>query len=273
MDPDFSHLYNAYPDYGDNWGLLSQLQHFDRFGCRDARDRIYALLGLHHEHDFQPDYSKSVREVYLAFAEYVVNKGKAVPLLLCAASRPRRSDVEPDWPSWVPDWRVPLSHDEYTETYELRGFVSQSLDSLWQRTPDHGTTAYLDTAHQKASTRMPIASGWQIDTVLLGEEHMHHTSDRLHGWLNTATGKRAYGPLHARQGDIICQFGMTALPFIFRVADVDNRTVRLVGGCTPLNRTWEHYNASSLWYEWENKFPGLPAWTPAQFLLSEFRIV
>ena len=78
----------------------------DSFGfeATDPRDKIYSLLGLLHETDrvaLTPDYSKSVRQVYIEIARHVLRKN--INMLCLNTNSPFH-----DLPSWVSDWSYPL---------------------------------------------------------------------------------------------------------------------------------------------------------------------
>jgi hypothetical protein len=84
--------------------------------CMDARDRIFALLGLAtdvsaEDRDFvYPNYSLSVEEVYQRFARWCILEKRDLDILSCAQNYEAPSNLA--LPSWVPDWsRHSHSHD------------------------------------------------------------------------------------------------------------------------------------------------------------------
>ncbi|KAK5675619.1 hypothetical protein LTS10_011719 [Elasticomyces elasticus] len=85
---------------------------FDRFGCHDDRDRIYALLGVHGPPGLRPDYSLSVEDAYYHVAEAFVRHEGLGAILWQAAGRARHAYSRGDdghsgsLPAWVPDWRI-----------------------------------------------------------------------------------------------------------------------------------------------------------------------
>ena len=65
----------------------------------DPRDKLYALLGLAEEMDFEPDYGVSVLEVYRMFVEACIERSGTLDVLSCV-------DIgsNSDMPSWIPNW-------------------------------------------------------------------------------------------------------------------------------------------------------------------------
>jgi len=101
---------STYPDQV----FLDLLNHSRGLECSDPRDRVYAYLGHPLARDYPgrelivvPDYTKSVREVYLDLGVQLVNKHGY--RLLSAVEHDDQSLWE-DMPSWVPNW----SGAEYT---------------------------------------------------------------------------------------------------------------------------------------------------------------
>ncbi|KAI1118645.1 heterokaryon incompatibility protein-domain-containing protein [Nemania sp. NC0429] len=104
--------------------ILRLLSLFDGTDCADARDRIYALVGVASDVVFDNteaqgtggkipiciDYTQNVDQVYKDFAMAVVNAGRSssyVRLLIETNRRSNDSHTE-EWTSWVPDWRLPI---------------------------------------------------------------------------------------------------------------------------------------------------------------------
>lgn len=92
--------------------ILEFIQQCNDLRCSDDRDRVHALQGVHMLLSpkideclvINPDYSRSVADLYHDFACQRAEAGEVVPLLTCAFSRRRSGPYEsPNWPSWVPD--------------------------------------------------------------------------------------------------------------------------------------------------------------------------
>ena len=98
------------------------LDHARAFDCRDAKDRVFALLAIFNCGRATPleiDYSKSEAEVYIAFARYCLQNDITIDILSLAGTA--NHSFIPDslnLPSWVPDWRFPFR----SATDTLNGF-------------------------------------------------------------------------------------------------------------------------------------------------------
>jgi hypothetical protein len=118
-------------------GFLGIVNMLSSYNCTDDRDRLFALYTM--ASDIQPtshllqsldedthgglfgshtkplskicmdiDYSLDTRQTYQAFAAACIAANRGLPLLHCVLSR-QYAFSSPEWPSWVPDWRVPPS--------------------------------------------------------------------------------------------------------------------------------------------------------------------
>jgi hypothetical protein len=81
--------------------LYSLLQRARANGATDARDKVFALLGIATEiGDLKADYRKSLKEVYVDTAWALIKTGGLSLLSVTQASH-----TGSELPSWVPDWR------------------------------------------------------------------------------------------------------------------------------------------------------------------------
>ena len=83
---------------------LLTLMYFSRFfHATDPRDHIYALLGIASDSDDfpEPDYRKTLEQVYKETASCFVQQGNGFLMLHLAGIRP----IDNRMPSWVVDWR------------------------------------------------------------------------------------------------------------------------------------------------------------------------
>jgi len=84
--------------------LLSLASYFCSNEATDDRDRLYGLTGLCTEnHGLDINYSWSVDEVYLRFAQSFIVRHKSLDIILFASLLTAIPDSL--LPSWVPDWR------------------------------------------------------------------------------------------------------------------------------------------------------------------------
>lgn len=107
-------------------GLLTLTRQFQ---STDPRDRVYAILGLPHQDRaltmfIEPDYTKSVEEVYFEAAQRILMSANPMKLLGAVQHGPSL-DAEQDssLPSWVPQW-----HRLYTHRLEAAG-ISNMYDA------------------------------------------------------------------------------------------------------------------------------------------------
>ena len=85
--------------------LLYLLCVFSESKVSDPKDKIYALLGLATDKvGIEPDYNKSVEEVYIDTAKKIITSSGNLDLL--NASGIFTEGTGHDLPSWVPDWTV-----------------------------------------------------------------------------------------------------------------------------------------------------------------------
>jgi len=86
-----------------NNSLFEMLCHSINSHCLDPRDRIYALLGIvsgwEMELGIVPNYTASVRDVYIDFAVRYMKTGDSLQLMHLCGLR----ELQAGWPTWVPN--------------------------------------------------------------------------------------------------------------------------------------------------------------------------
>lgn len=102
------------------------------FHCEDQRDKVYCLLGTAIDatrYGIEPDYSRSLRDVYIDVAVRMLQHSTTLDLLTSVGTR--RSTSLLNLPSWVPDWST--DNDEWNGRHKpflLDAFESEQMDSL-----------------------------------------------------------------------------------------------------------------------------------------------
>ncbi|KAJ3533229.1 hypothetical protein NM208_g8078 [Fusarium decemcellulare] len=96
---------------GQKWEWVRDLRYnlLQTYLCKasDPRDLVYAFLGISDRcYGIYPDYSPqmSFQKVCTQLAHNIIRHDKNLDILQWA-NLSHRSPQDPDWPSWVPDWR------------------------------------------------------------------------------------------------------------------------------------------------------------------------
>ena len=104
-------LRNKYRD-DDGENVFHLLARFNGLHCSGPRDMVYGLLALSRsgEHEIPIDYSLTVKEVYQATANFIIERLEEMDVIYTLAG-PRfyghlDHKRQPNLPSWVPDWRL-----------------------------------------------------------------------------------------------------------------------------------------------------------------------
>ncbi|PMD54939.1 uncharacterized protein K444DRAFT_617389 [Hyaloscypha bicolor E] len=95
-------------------------------GCQttDARDKVFALLGLSSEKDqsvIRPDYTKSAVEIYTAVAKHLIRSEESLNVLMYF----KPSEL-PGLPSWVPDFNLSSASRTYVGETPGKGASADS---------------------------------------------------------------------------------------------------------------------------------------------------
>jgi hypothetical protein len=101
------------------WSMHRLIKVFRNRKATDARDKVYALLGMSMEDTrrlLKVDYSKDIKTVYTEAANAIIQThfgpGSNLDLILLARLTVCTcvEDDDGSWPSWVPDWRRHLEY-------------------------------------------------------------------------------------------------------------------------------------------------------------------
>lgn len=122
-------------DYGDPVAVSELMLKTSSCHASDARDRIFALLGLvrgAHLEGMDPDYTKTVTELYIGIAAYfLIRHGQSKILKWAATSKGPGPTT--GWLSWVPTWTSSPVPSEYPEATK-----PHPRDSFWLSLAPHG---------------------------------------------------------------------------------------------------------------------------------------
>lgn len=99
----------------------------------DARDKVYALLGLLHgtHYGLQQDYTHQVREVYIETALTLMGVGQNLDILAVPRVHTTTSCIDLRLPSWVPNWsssgdrpamKIRSGHRAHLDTFGDQGY-------------------------------------------------------------------------------------------------------------------------------------------------------
>lgn len=96
-------------DRRDKMSLVSLMAFCGDYGVTDARDRIWGVHGLARQEDKDmigdPTYEPDIKPLYIDLVKNFVEAHSSLDIICYSQLFPSQC---PDWPSWVPDWRVPL---------------------------------------------------------------------------------------------------------------------------------------------------------------------
>ncbi|KAI1748596.1 HET-domain-containing protein [Xylaria castorea] len=109
--------------------LIDMLAMMTTFQATDARDKIYALLGLTCDGEFFAQHVSyapwdSTEKIFIKFARLFVERDDGIEVLLQAGLRDEEDD---EWPSWVPHWDNPSELSGQSEATQNPGDSSPCM--------------------------------------------------------------------------------------------------------------------------------------------------
>ncbi|MCJ1420187.1 hypothetical protein MMC32_006544 [Xylographa parallela] len=118
----------------------------------DPRDKVYAAIGcmsnVQKSSLLVPDYSLPIRTVYGRVVEYMIHTLNN--LMIFSTIQPPPAETLTDLPSWIPDWRIPVSTPA--------GFSSQQ--SIYDASGGTQARVWIDSEYIELKL-----AGFSVDTI------------------------------------------------------------------------------------------------------------
>ena len=148
---------------------VEYMEKFHDFGCKDDRDRVYALLAVC-KLTLTPNYRLSAERIYRDFAESCVQAGYTRWLLECASRRLQfeAGHGSPTLPSWVPDWRLFADWTDQTgQIDKLRPLINRprAVEAKLHEVLVQGGRGLLISARVNLIGRMPSFTPKLVNNV------------------------------------------------------------------------------------------------------------
>jgi Heterokaryon incompatibility protein (HET) len=190
-------LYSIFNKPGRNFSLslLSLATYFCSNEATDNRDRLYGLHAISTKsHDLEINYSLSVDEVYLRFAQSFIKHHNSLDIISFASLF--RASPGSSLPSWVPDWRHRL------EPFVVPLMVSQSSKTHIGNLRPPMTIEYADkTVRYSASMSRKAAYTFER-SALLARGSIIDAVDGLAGTQNFDFVQSSPKPLSTQNTDL-----------------------------------------------------------------------
>lgn len=138
---------------GEEFDLFVLLKHSRPSLATDARDKVYALLGIAQECDrdaIKPDYGILTAELYRRITLYFIERDKTTDVLSQAGYGQSIAEL----PSWAPDWSLPISS-------ENQDLVDVSHPGYWLDVEEHPVLL-----EKSKDPNHLILGGKIVDTIL-----------------------------------------------------------------------------------------------------------
>jgi hypothetical protein len=242
--------------YYHTGGMLDLLMASRAYEATNARDKVYAILGMAevpiHPQALSPevtrarddkkerptmrvDYSVSISEVYQHTAKYLINRDENLDILCILPTH--RDATSFDLPTWTPDWRVPLSSKPLYDNWDYisykwgaSGFTStetQDQDSLGRLAVTGFEMARVQQLHPLFPDQLPHPPERPAGSAIHFDESKHPRR------FAQSTRGPSVVPSAAAVGDTIWILYGCKMPVVLRPADGALRKVafEVVGPC------------------------------------------
>lgn len=210
------------------WQLFSLLFETAPYQCRDARDKLFALISLFDgdpPEGLRPDYSLDVGEVYANISRYFI-ASEGITLGLCAATGVDSAD---NIPTWAIDWRDSPS-TERDLRYDLGSRAQFSAGLLRNHRLSRGPDEHIPVLFSRGRVmrlrglRVGTFSGIDVLTFRPKIDWSHHRME-----VDRSESSQDWQFPQATQiDDAIVVFLGFEVPFVLRRS---SESWRLVGEC------------------------------------------
>lgn len=162
-------------------GIFDTFRHFN---CTDQRDKVYALLSFpplcQLQPLIQPDYSKSVAEV---FEEATVKIFTSCQNLGLLSSLEHDCAIDEEWPSWVPRW------DRHRTTQILHNYASGRAQLSSLRIKYRPTILISEEIRISRFSWCGVVIGGEVDKSAYGKSEMDPLKQPFQEWLSKCLPK------------------------------------------------------------------------------------
>lgn len=216
---------------------LSLLRSCKRFDATDPRDKVYGLLGLISDFHVEPDYNKTVAEVYADLSHSIIQHRQRLDVLCYAGiGYPKLDDL--NLPSWTPDWR----HNSDFHIFPLSTFnAAEQTEAV---APSSANLLELETQGMIVDEIAALAEGhleddgwWSWHDFALNQGHQISNKigiPQLQAYFRTLVADRSgygCGRLDFKHGEEAEKFATSAVGFLyalgfraFRACEYDSET-------------------------------------------------
>jgi len=145
--------------------------------CFDPRDRVFALLGDIDDGRVRPDYTKSLKEVYLGATQFLISLEAPfleapLAVLSSAGLTNRHEQNDLDIPSWIVDWRCNLKNGlqggKYCADFGRTPNISFAEDNIILEVAGVCVDTVLATKNLRVSVEHLMKDGSRWDTLEQG---------------------------------------------------------------------------------------------------------
>lgn len=183
--------------------------------CQDPRDKVYSQLALGRA-DLFPDYNRTVTEVFLVAAGYILKQSGNMLLLACVEGEEFQNPAY-DLPSWVPDWTCTeflglriTGYKHFNASGTRAATYSISQDNRTLLVEAAWVDRIVETCENKGDLRANLQSStlWHLISKLESiQETTHGTQSREEVvWRTLMTNRGSHPPCYPTPDDLMQSF-------------------------------------------------------------------